>query len=1382
MRHRLASALLLSLVLSQFTFGQSSNASVGGFVQDKSHATIPGATITATNTETGVVTTALTNDSGTYDFPSLLPGTYKLSATLTGFRPHIYNDVKLGANTAARYNFSLEVGGLTQAIEVSSNAANILAESSATVGQVLTMNMVRDLPLVTNDVLDLLKTMPGVRGEANAGTFAGISTSYVNTTRDGISVTENRYINGVSSTTLINPDLVGEMRVILTPVDAETGRGNGQVQILTRSGTNKYAGSAVWAVRNSAFDANTWSNNNTVVNGVWTPTKPDWTNRHQVTASYGGPIVKNKTFFFVLYDQQIERRRSTQRPVVLTDCARNGIFRYWEGWANGNTDTATSTVGANPIRASVDFSGNPVAPATNPNGTAYTGQLRYFSAFGPVVNTPVRADCSDAVVQGAPWDANRTTMDPAGVSQKFISYMPHPNLFNGGDGLNTAVHQWLRPAHSSGSLSLGSGTDTDAGRQQINIKIDQNFNAKHKIAANYSYDWINADYGLSTWPGGFGSELKRRPQVLTVNFTSTLSSTLFNEARVGFRKNWHIILAPWEVSDPEKREVPLSLMLQGGGFPIAYVPATVGGMTPNSFSCLTNCAQQGNNTPLYQYGDTISWTRGKHGFKGGAEVRFGHSKGSETPTAPIPKSTGGTQTIFANASFQNNPNLPGLVSTNQTLANSLLYFLSGSVASAQQYYFIQKSDHQNQWLSYLDQQRKITDSHQNEFALFFKDDWKVSPSFTANLGLRYEYYGVPWEGQGLTAVPQGGGMALFGVSGRSFENWLNPNVGVNPDLVTNLEFVGPKTVNPTKSAYNKDWNNFGPAIGFAWQLPWFGEGKTNVRGGYQVTFDGGNRYVNLANYLFSNQGFVNLATSLGPDNGNSYFDTQSLSSLVPIPPTSLPMQPVPILKQAVAAYGFDSNYATPYVQNLTLSVTRQVSAKLTMDVRYIGTRGVKLYSDLFDLNVPNVYYNPLLFDALNRTRNGEDVALFDQMFLGLNLNPGVTGCNPAAPTSTCASVNGTTQRGSQHLRLNSTFRTNLANGDFMAVANSLNIFNGTGSGAVPATVGGERGTVLRRANKGFNVDGGTAITGGPVVPAGLFPENWIVSNPQYANAYLFSNNGSSNYSSLQVQASVRPTQGLSFQGTYIWSRALAVPTAGYTNPADRQEDYALSANHVTHDFRSNGTFELPFGPNKLFFGSTSGWVARVIERWQTSFIVNFSTGAPTSITAGNMLYGNGVADVVGPFDLRQGKVHWGDVGGSGQLVGSYFGDENFGKTTDPQCLALAVDLKSFCTLQAVTDATTGQILLQNPQPGTRGTLGRQTMELPGTWSLDGNLAKTFRISESKSVQVRADATNILNHPAPGTPSLSINSANPLGYIATKSTLHREFKAQLRLSF
>ena len=220
----------------------------------------------------------------------------------------------------------------------------------------------------------------------------------VNTVRDGLSVQEGRYAAGVGSTTLMNPDMVGEFRVILSPVDAEMGRGNGQVQILTKSGTNALHGSAVWSVRNSALDANTWSNNRQVVNGVWKPTQPTWVNRHQATVSAGGPILRNKTFFFTLYDQQFERQRQTARPAVLTDCARNGIFRYWEGWGNGNTLTPTNTAAAAPVIASVDSFGNPVRPATNPNGSAYTGQLRYFSVFGAVTNTPTQArlfGCSD---------------------------------------------------------------------------------------------------------------------------------------------------------------------------------------------------------------------------------------------------------------------------------------------------------------------------------------------------------------------------------------------------------------------------------------------------------------------------------------------------------------------------------------------------------------------------------------------------------------------------------------------------------------------------------------------------------------------------------------------------------------------------------------------------------------------------------------------------------------------------------------------------------------------------------------------------------------------------------------------------------------------------
>src|SRR5688572_13940940 len=511
--------LLATFLFAGILTGQSSNASISGFVQDVSKAFVPGVTVTATNTQTGVVVNSISNETGTYTIPSLLPGIYRLTATLPGFKTHTINDVNLGSGVSARYNFVLELGEVASTVEVTASASTLITDASSSIGQVLNEDKVRELPMVTNNVLDLMKTMAGVRGQGLGETtsFAGISTGLVNTVRDGLSVQDGRYAAGVGSTTLMNPDMVGEFRVILAPVDAELGRGNGQVQILTKSGTNSFRGSAVWSFRNTALDANTWSNNRQVVNGVWDPADPTWVNRHQGTVSFGGPIIPNHTFFFVLWDQQFERQRQTVRPVVLTDCARNGIFRYWEGWANGNTLTPTNAVGGSPTIASVDSFGNPLRPATNPNGTPYTGQLRYFSVFGPLSNTPARPDCSDAVVQGAAWHPLRTGMDPAGVSQKYLAAMPHANIFDGGDGLNTAVHQWVRRTQSSGSLSIASGSETDANRKQINIKIDHNVNTRHKVAANFSAEFLHSEYGLASWPGGFHSETLRRPKVLTVN-------------------------------------------------------------------------------------------------------------------------------------------------------------------------------------------------------------------------------------------------------------------------------------------------------------------------------------------------------------------------------------------------------------------------------------------------------------------------------------------------------------------------------------------------------------------------------------------------------------------------------------------------------------------------------------------------------------------------------------------------------------------------------------------------------------------------------------------------------------------------------------------------
>ena len=1048
---------VVCLVSAVNAFAQGGNASVSGFVQDPTRALIPGATVTATNTQTGVVSTTITNESGTYNILSLLPGTYRLSATLSGFRPHIFNDVQLGTGVSARYNFTLQIGTVTTGVEVTAEATALISENSATIGQVLPEKLVRDLPLVGNDVLDLMRVMGGIRGGtgSEATTFAGISAGMVNTTRDGLSLQDGRYLNGVFGTTVINPEMVGEMRVILTPVDAELGRGNGQIQIATRSGTNRYTGSAVWSVQNSALDANTWDNNNDVVNGVWTPTKPNWFNRQEYTLAYGGPIVKNRTFFFALWEQRFENERATQRPVVLTDCARNGVFRYFDNWVNGNANTAQSG-GTNPTRAVVDSFGNPVTPTTNPNNSAFTGQLRYFSVFGPLAANPTKSDCSDAKLAGSSsWDSLRTTPDSTGLIKKFLDAMPHANRFDGGDGLNTAVHQWLRGSRSSGSLAIGAGTDTDTDRKQINIKIDHNISNRHKAAANWSYEWTDGDYALSGWPAGYPGYTQRRPAVFTTSVTSTLTATMLNEARFGWKRNLLFIYPAWERPDnAEAREAGLNILVQGGqGFPIAVVPATVGGMTPNSYICQapsipgTGCAQQGNTSPLFTYADTLSWSKARHGFKGGAEFRFGNSKGYASPTAPIPQAAGGAG-LNATSAFSNTTNFTNLVSSNQTLAAQLLYFLSGSINNAQQVYFLQNSKDLTKWENFKTVDRKIIDTRQNEFALFFKDDWKIRPSFTLNAGLRYEFYGIPFEGNGLATAPIGGGIALLGVSGRSFDRWLRPNNPVDLSLVTTPEFVGPHTVNPDKGIYKNDWNNFGPAVGFAWQLPWLGEGKTNIRGGYQMTFSGGGRAQPIDNFIFSNPGFQHIAQTQGPTNG-TLFDLRNLPAAVPVTPTAQPMQSIPVLKLNQNGAAYDYNYETPYVENFTLSVTRKLTRRVDVDVRYIGTRGLKLNGN-YNLNVPNVFYNQPLFDALSQTRAGADALLFDQMFMGLNLNPGTSGFS---------AVNGTTQRGSAHLRQSTTFRAALANGDFASVADLLNTFNGTGTGAsgVVPGVAGERG-------------------------------------------------------------------------------------------------------------------------------------------------------------------------------------------------------------------------------------------------------------------------------------------------------------------------------------
>jgi len=423
----------------------------------------------------------------------------------------------------------------------------------------------------------------------------------------------------------------------------------------------------------------------------------------------------------------------------------------------------------------------------------------------------------------------------------------------------------------------------------------------------------------------------------------------------------------------------------------------------------------------------------------------------------------------------------------------------------------------------------------------------------------------------------------------------------------------------------------------------------------------------------------------------------------------------------------------------------------------------------FDTNVPNFLYNGLK-EAFDAARVGDDsnpaLQVLEQMFQGINI-AGCTGCGPVGST-----VGGVLQTAGMHLRASSTFQNNLANGNYFGLATSLNTLNYTksfsGNSGLPDPPPNSRGSVIR-----YNG----------------FPENFVVTNPQFTSTYMIASMNNNQYHSLETQVTLRPLHGLTMQGSYTWSRNNGLSGGAglgnsYTNPTDRHADYTILGDTRTHDFRTNGSFDLPIGPNKLFFASSSGVVARIIEGWKTGWVVNLISGAPSNITAQNMLYASGTPDVVGPFDPKDVGVKWGS--GSSATSANYFEPGIFQTVQDPQCAGVttAQNLNTLCTLNAVKDTRTNQIVLQNPLPATRGTLGQRAIQVPGIWRFDANLQKVVRLTESKTLEFRIDGSNILNHPEPATPTLSINSAN-FGLITganAKSTAHRQFQGQLRFRF
>jgi hypothetical protein len=418
-------SVLLLILLTPALFGQASS-SLNGVVTDPSGGVIPGATITIVNAQTGAQRETVSNDVGAYTFSQIPPGTWQLTAKKAGFSSVEMKDIQLMVNTPNTLNIKFEkVGGSTETVTVTASAA-MVNTTDATLGNAITGSAILALPSNLRNITTLLLLQPGVTAD---GQVNGGKSDQANVTLDGVDI-NNQVSRSVTDPVLrVTLDSVQEFRTTTTNANADQGRGSGaEVTLVTKSGTNEYHGSLYEYNRNTQFAANNWFvNRNTAPNysNSYTPcttaqmqTEFDKCkapmsalNINVFGASFGGPVFKNRLFFFGNYEGRRDASASRVTRTIYNDDFRNGIVTYH------NTAGVLTKIGPADIKTYVDPLG----------------------------------------------------IGPSAAVLKYMNSFPKCNVANSGDGLNTCQYQFNFPRHTKQDTYIAKMDYTvdNAGRHQV---------------------------------------------------------------------------------------------------------------------------------------------------------------------------------------------------------------------------------------------------------------------------------------------------------------------------------------------------------------------------------------------------------------------------------------------------------------------------------------------------------------------------------------------------------------------------------------------------------------------------------------------------------------------------------------------------------------------------------------------------------------------------------------------------------------------------------------------------------------------------------------------------------------------------------------------------
>ena len=478
-------------------------------MQDANGAAVVGATVTLTNEATGISFTTETSQSGAYAFDLVQVGNYSLTIEKQGFKKFLSKGNAINVNQPATINVSLEPGGVAETVTVEASGEQVQTSTSGNIGSTIEQKTLESLPIVGTrgrNPLDLLNFQPGVVIGGNTGGAVNVNGSRdraFNFTLDGIDINEST-AGGSNFTPLRpNPDSVQEFQIVTSNFTAELGRSSGaQVTLVTRSGTNQFHGNAFEYYRTPRFDAKSYP---VTIAGL----PKDQFVQHIFGGSVGGPIKKDKLFFFT--NLQLLRAYDTAlvTRTVYTQSARQGLFRYVVGRANapaGNGPFNTSS-------AVVDAGGNPTFPAC-------TG------------NPPTNAPCISSY---------NIATNPTGVGidptlAAIINSMPLPNNFTTGDGLNTAGFNFASPQHEK--------------QYDFVTKLDFKLRENSLIYVRYAQGsqtslGDSANGGRPIFPGAPNFvDTSRTPKNLAVNWRWSPTATVTNEFIFGISKYFFTFATP----------------------------------------------------------------------------------------------------------------------------------------------------------------------------------------------------------------------------------------------------------------------------------------------------------------------------------------------------------------------------------------------------------------------------------------------------------------------------------------------------------------------------------------------------------------------------------------------------------------------------------------------------------------------------------------------------------------------------------------------------------------------------------------------------------------------------------------------------------------------